>query len=50
MTILLVILIVILLLGGLPAWNRREDLGYGPLGGIGLLVVILLVLLLMGRI
>lgn len=48
-TILLVIL-VLLLLGAIPAWPHSRNWGYGPSGGVGLLVVILLILLLMGRI
>jgi hypothetical protein len=48
-TILLVVLIV-MLLGGLPHWGYSRNWGYGPSGGLGLLVVILLVLVLMGRI
>jgi hypothetical protein len=48
-TILLIVL-VLLLVGALPAWPHSRSWGYGPTGGIGLLLVILLVLLLMGRI
>lgn len=48
-TILLIILIL-LLLGAVPAWPHSRDWGYYPSGGIGLIVVILVVLLLMGRI
>ncbi len=48
-TILLVILIVILV-GTLPRWPHSRSWGYGPSGGLGLLVVILIILLLMGRI
>lgn len=48
-TILLIILIL-LLLGALPAWPHSRDWGYYPSGGVGLIVVILLILVLMGRI
>lgn len=48
-TILLVILILILI-GAIPAWPHSKSWGYGPSGGIGLVVVILLVLLLLGAI
>jgi len=48
-TILLIVL-VLLLVGALPAWPYSGGWGYYPSGGIGLLVLILLVLLLMGRI
>lgn len=47
-TILLVILIL-MLLGMLPTWPHSRNWGYGPSGGLGLIVVILLILLLMGR-
>jgi hypothetical protein len=48
-TILLIILIVILV-GALPTWPYSSGWGYYPSGGIGLVVVILLILLLIGRI
>jgi hypothetical protein len=47
-TILLIILIVILI-GALPTWPYSGGWGYYPSGGIGLVVLILVVLLLMGR-
>ena len=39
-----------LLLGGLPTWGYSRNWGYRPTGGLGLVLVILLVLVLMGRI
>lgn len=48
-TILLIVLIL-MLLGTVPAWPHSRHWGYGPSGGIGLLVVVLLILWLMGRI
>lgn len=48
-TILLIIL-VLALIGVIPTWSHSRSWGYGPSGAIGLIVVILLVLLLMGRI
>ena len=47
-TILLIVLIL-LLVGAIPAWPHSRNWGYGPSGGLGLVVVILLVLVLMGR-
>jgi hypothetical protein len=47
-TILLIVLLV-LLLGALPAWPYSRSWGYYPSGGLGLVVVVLLVLLLAGR-
>ena len=48
-TVLLVVL-VLMLLGALPAWPHSKSWGYYPSGGLGLVVVILVILLLMGRI
>ena len=47
-TVLLVIL-VLMLIGAIPAWPYSRDWGYYPSGGLGLVVVVLVVLLLMGR-
>jgi hypothetical protein len=47
-TILLVILILALV-GALPSWPYSAGWGYYPSGGIGLVVLVLLVLLLLGR-
>jgi hypothetical protein len=48
-TILLIVLIL-LLIGAFPTWPHSRSWGYGPSGGLGLVLVILLVLFLMGRI
>lgn len=48
-TILLIILIL-LLVGALPTWPYSTGWGYYPSGGLGLIVIILLILVLMGRI
>ncbi len=48
-TILLIILIL-LLVGALPAWPHSSNWGYYPTGGLGIVVVIVVVLLVMGRI
>ena len=48
-TILLIVLIL-LLLGALPTWPHSKSWGYYPSGGLGLIVLVLVVLLLMGRI
>ena len=48
-TILLIILIVILI-GALPTWPYSAGWGYYPSGGFGLLLLIIIVLLVMGRI
>ncbi len=48
-TILLVVLIL-MLVGALPTWNHSRNWSYYPSGGVGLLVVILIILLVLGRI
>ena len=45
----LIIILVLLLIGALPTWGYSSGWGYYPSGGLGLIVVILIVLLLMGR-
>ena len=47
-TILLIVLVLILI-GALPAWPYSAGWGYYPSGGVGLIVIVLVVLLLMGR-
>lgn len=47
-TILLIVLILFLV-GALPTWPHSKSWGYYPSGGIGLVLLILVVLLLMGR-
>ena len=47
-TILLIIL-VLALLGIIPIWPHSRSWGYGPSGGIGLIVLIIVILLLLGR-
>lgn len=46
-TILLIVLILILV-GAIPVWPHSRGWGYGPSGGVGLLVAILIVLLVLG--
>jgi Protein of unknown function (DUF3309) len=48
-TILLIILIL-LLIGAVPAWPHSRGWGYGPSGLLGVVLIVLIVLLLMGRI
>jgi hypothetical protein len=47
-TILLIVLIL-MLLGAVPSWPHSRNWGYGPSGGLGLVVIIIIVLLLTGR-
>lgn len=47
--IIVLIVLILLLIGVIPAWPHSRSWGYGPSGGLGLVVIILIVLLLMGR-
>lgn len=47
-TILLVVLVLILI-GIIPAWPHSRGWGYGPSGGLGIILIIVIVLLLTGR-
>jgi hypothetical protein len=46
---ILVIVLLLLLLGAVPAWPYSRGWGYGPSGILGLLLVIILILALTGR-
>jgi hypothetical protein len=46
---ILIVLLVLMLFGALPAWPHARNWGYGPSGGLGLIVLVLLGLLLLGR-
>jgi hypothetical protein len=48
--LLLLILLIILLFAAVPAWPYSRGWGYYPSGGLGLVILILVILLLMGRI
>jgi hypothetical protein len=48
-TILLIVLIL-MLIGAFPSWPHSRGWGYGPTGGLGLVLLVVVVLLVMGRI
>jgi hypothetical protein len=50
MVTVLIILAVLMLLGVIPVWPHSRNWGYGPSGMLGVLVVIAVILLLVGRI
>jgi uncharacterized protein DUF3309 len=50
MRLILLVILILLLVGALPAWPYSAGWGYYPSGGLGLILIVLLVLLLMGRI
>ena len=47
---ILLIIVVLMLIGAIPSWPHSRGWGYGPSGGLGLVLVILLILWLMGKI
>lgn len=50
MSTILLIILILLLVGALPTWPYSSGWGYYPSGGLGLVVVVLIVLLFLGRI
>jgi hypothetical protein len=48
-TTILIIILILVLIGAVPAWPHSRSWGYGPSGVVGVVLVVLLVLLLMGR-
>jgi hypothetical protein len=46
---ILVVILILILIGALPAWPHSAGWGYGPSGGLGLIVLIIVILLLAGR-
>ena len=50
MSTILIIILILLLLGALPSWPHSSGWGYYPSGGLGLILLIIIVLVLMGRI
>ncbi|MBV8774661.1 MAG: DUF3309 domain-containing protein [Deltaproteobacteria bacterium] len=50
MNLIILIILIVLLIGALPTWPYSTGWGYYPSGGLGLVVLILVILLLLGRI
>lgn len=46
---ILLIILILMLIGALPSWPHSQTWGYGPSGGLGLVVVVVLIFVLMGR-
>jgi len=49
MSTILIVLLVLVLLGALPTWNHSRSWGYGPSGGLGVVVIIIVLLMFSGR-
>jgi len=50
LTTILIIILILVLIGAVPAWPHSRGWGYGPSGVLGLILIILLILLLLGKI
>jgi hypothetical protein len=50
MITILIVLVVLMLIGAIPTWPHSRSWGYGPSGGLGLILLIVLILMLTGRI
>ena len=48
--IILIVFLVLALFGALPRWSHSRNWGYAPTGGVGLILLIVVILLLLGRI
>ena len=47
---ILIVILILMLVGVLPSWPHSKSWGYYPSGGLGLVLLILVILLLLGRI
>jgi hypothetical protein len=47
---ILIVILVLALVGALPRWSHSRDWGYAPTGGLGLVLVVIVILLVLGRI
>ncbi|MCV0394156.1 MAG: DUF3309 domain-containing protein [Rhizobiaceae bacterium] len=50
LTTILIIILILILLGVIPAWPHSRAWGYGPSGIVGVILVVLLILVLLGRV
>jgi hypothetical protein len=47
---ILIVILILALLGVFPRWSHSRDWGYAPSGGVGIILLIVVVLVLLGRI
>jgi Protein of unknown function (DUF3309) len=47
---ILIVVVILMLVGAMPRWPHSRDWGYYPSGGFGLVLIILVILLVLGRI
>ena len=46
---IILIVVLLMLVGALPSWPHSRSWGYGPSGGLGVVLAVIIILLLMGR-
>ena len=46
---IILIVVLLMLVGVLPSWPHSRSWGYGPSGGLGVVLAVIIILLLMGR-
>ena len=49
LTTILIVVLILVLIGGIPAWPHSAGWGWGPSGVIGIILVIILILMLLGK-
>lgn len=47
---ILIVVLVLMLVGAMPRWPHSKEWGYYPSGGLGVLLILLIILVLLGRI
>jgi uncharacterized protein DUF3309 len=47
---ILIVILILALVGALPRWSHSRQWGYAPTGGLGLILVVVVILLVLGRI
>jgi hypothetical protein len=47
---ILIVILILALFGALPRWSHSRDWGYYPTGGVGMILLIVVILLVIGRI
>ena len=46
---ILIVVLILMLLGALPTWGHSRSWGYGPTGGLGVVLLVIIILVLTGR-
>jgi hypothetical protein len=46
---ILIVILILALIGAVPRWSHSRNWGYAPTGGLGLVLLIVVILVLLGR-